>query len=66
MPITDHAQPYAMALVRGRVAEVLEGEPAWRIIDRIAHKCTGQPYERSADRIVLLIEPEHDQAIEFG
>jgi PPOX class probable F420-dependent enzyme len=64
--ITDHAQPYATALVRGRVAEVLDGGAARLIIDRISRKYTGQPYPLHADRIVLLIEPEHAQAITFG
>jgi PPOX class probable F420-dependent enzyme len=64
--ITDHAQPYATALVRGRVAEVLDGDAGWRIIDRISRKYTGQPYPLRSDRIVLLIEPEHAQAITFG
>jgi PPOX class probable F420-dependent enzyme len=64
--ITDHTQPYATALVRGRVTEVLDGDAAWRIIDRISRKYTGQPYQTRNDRIVLLIEPEHAQAIGFG
>jgi PPOX class probable F420-dependent enzyme len=64
--ITDHAQPYATALVRGRVAEVLDGSAAWRIIDRISRKYTGAPYPMRTDRVVLLIEPEHARAVSFG
>lgn len=55
--IRDHAQPYATALIRGRVTEVLDGDDAWRVIDRICHTCTGKPYPLRSDRVVLLIEP---------
>ena len=64
--ISDHAQPYATALIRGRVTEVLDGDAAWRVIDRISHKYTGKPYPLRSDRVVLLIEPEQAQAITFG
>jgi PPOX class probable F420-dependent enzyme len=64
--ISDHAQPYSTALIRGRVTEVLDGDAAWRVIDRIAHKYTGAPYPLRNDRVVLLIEPERAQAISFG
>jgi PPOX class probable F420-dependent enzyme len=64
--VTDSNQPYAMALVRGRVTPRLEGEPAWDIIDRISRKYTGQPYPLRTDRVVFLIEPEHARAQAFG
>jgi hypothetical protein len=46
--------------------EVLDGDAAWRVIDRISHKYTGKPYPLRSDRVVLLIEPEQAQAITFG
>lgn len=64
--ITDHEQPFAMAEIRGRVTERLEGEPAWAVIDRISHKYIGQPYPLREDRVVFLIEPEHMSAQTFG
>ncbi|GAA3208132.1 PPOX class F420-dependent oxidoreductase [Dactylosporangium siamense] len=64
--IIDQADPKATALIRGRVAEVLDDADAWRIIDRIAHKYTGGPYPLRTDRVVLLIEPTHAQAPTFG
>ncbi|MEU0558083.1 PPOX class F420-dependent oxidoreductase [Dactylosporangium sp. NPDC006015] len=64
--IIDHAQPYATALIRGRVTEVLDGDDAWRVIDRIAVKYTGAPYPLRSDRVVLLIEPDRAQAPSFG
>lgn len=51
-------QPVA---VRGRVTEWLDGEAAWRIIDRISTKYTGHPYPRGEERVVALIEPERQK-----
>jgi PPOX class probable F420-dependent enzyme len=64
--IIDHDQPYAPALIRGQVTEVLDGDDAWRIIDRIAHKYTGAPYPVRSNRVVLLIEASHAQSPTFG
>jgi PPOX class probable F420-dependent enzyme len=64
--ITDTDQPYASALIRGQLLERLEGDRAWEIIDRIARKYTGQPYPLRTDRIVLVIKPDHAQAVIFG
>jgi len=66
LSIIDHGQPYETALVRGRVTEVLEGDAAWPVIDRIAQKYTGRPYPTRTGRIVLLIVPEQSRAISFG
>lgn len=64
--VTDHQQPFAMAQVRGRVAERLEGEAAWVVIDRISHKYTGQPYPIRTDRVVFLVEPQRAWAQTYG
>ena len=64
--ITDREQPFTMALIRGRVAERVEGDAAWAIIDRISHKYTGQPYPLRTDRVVFLIEPEHESVQAYG
>lgn len=64
--ITDHDNPYAMALVRGRVTARVDGDPAWEIIDRIAIKYTGQPYQMRTDRAVYLVEADHVSATSFG
>jgi PPOX class probable F420-dependent enzyme len=63
--VTAHDNPFAMAAVRGR-AEVLEGDPAWEIIDRIAYKYIGGPYPQRTDRVVFLVAPEHAWAQAFG
>jgi len=64
--VTAHAQPYAMAQVRGHIVERLEGEAAWTVIDRISHKYTGQPYPLRTDRVIFLVEPEHAWAHTFA
>lgn len=64
--VTDRNQPYAMALVRGRVTARLDGGPAWEVIDRISRTYIGQPYPLRTDRVVFLIEPEHARAQAFG
>jgi len=56
--MTDAQQPNVMAQVRGRVCERLEGDEAWKIIDRMSHKYIGGPYALREDRVVFLIEPE--------
>lgn len=63
--VTDRDRPNAMAQVRGRVTERLEGEEAWTIIDRISHKYTGQPYPVRTDRVVFLVDPERVWAETF-
>ncbi len=65
-PHSDHDQPYAMAQVRGRVTQRLEGEAAWAVIDRLSHKYTGQPYPLRTDRVVFLVDPEHALAQAYG
>jgi PPOX class probable F420-dependent enzyme len=64
--VTDRHQPYATALVRGRVIERVEGDAAWEIIDRMSHNYTGQPYAPRTDRVVYLIDVEWARAIAFG
>lgn len=55
-----------MALVRRRVAERIDGDRAWAIIDRLSQKYLGQPYPLRTDRVVFLIDPEHARAISYG
>ncbi|HYU66733.1 MAG TPA: hypothetical protein VEK09_08270 [Jatrophihabitantaceae bacterium] len=55
-----------MASVRGHVAERVEGNAAWVIIDRLSDKYLGQPYPLRTDRVVFLIEPEHARAVTYG
>jgi PPOX class probable F420-dependent enzyme len=56
--VTDRENWVAMAMVRGRVVDRVDGDAGWMIIDRIANKYIGQPYPLRTDRVVYLIEPE--------
>jgi hypothetical protein len=48
-----------MAVVRGHIVEVLDGDKAWTIIDRMSHKYLGQPYPLRTDRVLFLVEVDH-------
>ncbi|MGW7536970.1 PPOX class F420-dependent oxidoreductase [Amycolatopsis sp. NPDC054798] len=56
--LTPPDNPFEPIVVRGRVAEWIEGDPAWEIVDEVAKKYIGQPYTREQVRVVGLIEPE--------
>jgi PPOX class probable F420-dependent enzyme len=64
--LIDVDQPFLSVLIRGQVVELVDGDRAWEIIDRISRKYTGQPYPLRTDRIVLLIKPDHAQVVNFG
>jgi PPOX class probable F420-dependent enzyme len=64
--LTARDNPYTMAVIRGHVAERIDGDEAWAIIDRISCKYTGQPYPLRTGRVVYLIDVEHAQAPTFG
>src|SRR5262245_2086813 len=64
--MTEPENRNSMAQVRGRVNERVEGDKAWKIIDRMSHKYIGGPYPLREDRVVFLIEPESAWAARFG
>jgi PPOX class probable F420-dependent enzyme len=64
--LLDHANPYVMGTIRGRVVDRLDGDAAWTIIDRLAQQYLGQPYPRGEERVVFVIEPEHASVTRFG
>lgn len=57
-PADDPLQP---VIIRGRVAEWLEGDAAWEIVDRIFAKYVDGRYPRDEERVVALIEPDHQK-----
>jgi PPOX class probable F420-dependent enzyme len=57
LSLTPPDNPFQPIIIRGRVVEWLQGEPAWEIVDRIARKYIGGPYSRDEERVVALIEP---------
>ncbi|KAA0022665.1 PPOX class F420-dependent oxidoreductase [Antrihabitans cavernicola] len=60
--LTPPDNPFEPIVVRGRVVEWIDGEPGWEIIDRIATKYIGNAYPRDNERVVALIEPDHQSA----
>jgi PPOX class probable F420-dependent enzyme len=64
LSVVDADNPYRNAQIRGRVVEVVEGEPALEIIDRISHRYTGQPFPMRSGS-VFWIEPETAHFIEL-
>ena len=57
--------PFEPVVIRGRVVEWIEGDEAWEIVDNLAIKYAGAPYPRGEERVVAVIEPEH-QAVGIG
>ena len=57
--VVDRDNPYAMGQVRGRVAEVLQGDPALEVIDRISHDYTGRPFPIRSG-VVYLVDVERE------
>lgn len=58
LSMTPVDNPFEPVIIRGRVVEWIEGDAAWEIIDRIAMKYIGGPYDRRQQRVVALIEPD--------
>jgi len=65
LSLTPPDNPFEPVIIRGRVAEWLEGDVAWEIVDRIATKYIGGPYSREQQRVVALIEVER-QSVGMG
>ena len=63
--VTDAADSFHAACLRGRVVERVEGDRAWQIIDRISTTYTGGPYPQRTGRIVFLIELETSSKEQF-
>jgi hypothetical protein len=60
----DEANPYRNAQIRGRVVEVVEGEPALEVIDRISQRYIGGPFPMRSGN-VYWIEPETSNHVEL-
>jgi len=58
LSIAPADNPFTPVVVRGRVVEWIDGDPAWEIIDRLVAKYTDKTYPRGLERVVALIEPE--------
>lgn len=52
--------PYEPVIVRGRVVQWVDGDEGWALVDQIAMKYLGQPYSRDLDRVIGVIEADHE------
>ena len=60
--ITPVDNPFEPVDIRGRVVEWIERDEAWEIIDRLVAKYIDERYPRDDERVVLVVEPEHQKA----
>ena len=54
LSVVDHENPYRSARVCGHVAATIEGDEALAIIDRLAHKYTGEPFPLRSGRVYVV------------
>ena len=59
--LTPPDAPFPPVVLRGRVVEWLDGEAGWAVVDQIAAKYIGRPYGRDQERIVGLIDVDHQR-----
>jgi PPOX class probable F420-dependent enzyme len=59
--LTPPDNPFHPIILRGTVVEWLDGAAGWAVVDQLAHKYLGAPYGRERERVVALIEVEHQQ-----
>ena len=64
--VADHKNPLRMTHLRGRVAERLEGDDAWPIIDRLSHVYQGGPYPRDMELVVYVVAVERAIAHDYS
>ena len=65
LSIVANDRPNAMAHVRGRVVEIVDGDAGWAIVDRLSEQYLGTPYPLRTDRVALLVEPDRAFAQTF-
>jgi PPOX class probable F420-dependent enzyme len=59
--LTPAGTTFPPVVLHGRLTGWLEGDDGWAVIDEIARKYTGQPYDRTQERIVALIEITYER-----
>lgn len=64
--ITDPANAYRMATVRGEVVDRVDGERGLAIIDRIARAYTGQPYAERTGHVAFVVRPTTSWARDYS
>lgn len=59
--LTPEGATFPPVTLRGRLVTWLTDEQGWAVVDKLATKYTGQPYSRDQERIVGLIELDHQR-----
>ena len=59
--LTPPDEPFTPVVLRGRVVEWLDGDAGWKAVDELAMKYVGAPYGREVERVVALVEVEHQK-----
>jgi len=66
LSVTDRANSYRSAWLRGRVAHIVEGDDALEIIDRISDAYIGKPFPmRSGNVYVVAAEAQGSTTLPF-
>jgi PPOX class probable F420-dependent enzyme len=67
LSVADRANSYRSAWIRGRVADVIEGEAALDVIDRISDAYTGKPFPmRSGNVYVVVADAQGTMELPFS
>jgi PPOX class probable F420-dependent enzyme len=66
LSVTDRGNPARMASLRGLVVDVVDGEAAWTVVDRLAMKYIGVPYPRIGARSAFLVQVTSATSAAFG
>ena len=61
LSLTPPDTPFEPVVLRGRVVTWLDGAEGWRVVDAVAQKYIGGPYGRDQERVVGVIEIEHQK-----
>ena len=64
LSVVDSENPYRNAQLRGRVVEMVGGEPALEVIDRISQRYIGQPFPMRSGT-VFWVAPQTAHFVEL-
>ncbi|GGN08720.1 PPOX class F420-dependent enzyme [Terrabacter tumescens] len=59
--LTPPDAPFTPVVLRGRVVEWLDGDAGWAAVDDLAMKYVGAPYGRDVERVVALVDVDHQK-----
>ena len=59
--LTPPDAPFTPVVLRGRVVEWLDGDAGWAAVDDLSMKYVGAPYGRDVERVVALVDVDHQK-----